>query len=283
MAKMTRRGFLKNAAILSTLPVLAEATSTVSQPTLKFIHVTDSHMDLGDENSVEAMELMANFINKNYQDLDFVLFGGDNFNNNVPGDKDARTFKKIIDTMHCPAYLVRGNKESSPKPENDPQNLADFEVMFIAPKKELVRSGKDWMLEKKGYVILGLDSNIEHQNNGRYTRETLDFAESVLKRGKPTIILNHHPYTNYWGEKDPKLLHKYVLNNSEEAQKRLFGYKNLILTLSGHKHIDNVSEIKGTKVIATRGFVRPLDLDMYPMRYVEITGNNISEKLIYTS
>ncbi len=283
MPKLTRRDFIKSAAALSALPIMTQASDKESHPALSFIHVTDSHMDLGDENSVEAMETMASFINKNYKDIDFVLFGGDNFNNNVPGDKDARTFKKIIDTLHCPSYLVRGNKESSPKPENDPQNLADFEAMFIAPKKELIKHGKDWMLEKKGYLILGLDSNIEHHNNGRYTAETLDFAESHLKRGKPTIILNHHPYTNYWGEKDPEKIHKYVLNNTEEAQKRLFDYKNLILTLSGHKHIDNVSEIQGTKVIATRGFVRPLDLDMYPMRYVEITDGKISEKLIYTS
>jgi hypothetical protein len=27
---------------------------------------------------------------------------------------------------------------------------------------------------------------------------------------------------------------------------------------------------------------RPLDLEQYPMRYIEIKGKNISEKLIYT-
>jgi Icc protein len=228
------------------------------------------------------METLVSFINKNHKDLDFVLFGGDNFNNNVPGDKDARTFKKIIDKLHCPTYLVRGNKESSPKPENDTLNLADFEKYFF-DKPELTVAGKDWRLEKNGYLILGLDSNIEHQNNGRYTKETLDFAQKALDEGKPTIILNHHPYTNYWGEKDPQKIHKYVLNNTQEVQKRLFGYKNLILTLSGHKHVDYVGEIQGTKVIATRGFVRPLDIDQYPMRLVEINGNRIDEKLIYTS
>ena len=111
----------------------------------------------------------------------------------------------------------------------------------------------------------------------------MDFAEEVLKQNKPTVILNHHPYTNYWGGTEQKDIHKYVLNNTEEAQKRLFKYKNLILTLSGHKHIDSVKELRGTKVIVTRGFIRPLDLDMYPMRYVELNGNKINEKLIYTS
>ncbi|HHH73002.1 MAG TPA: hypothetical protein ENL04_04175, partial [Sulfuricurvum sp.] len=217
-----------------------------------------------------------------YPDLDFVLFGGDNFNNNVPGSKDAERFKAIIDTLHCPSYVVRGNKESSPVPADDPIGPAAFREMFMNDK-ELTVSKNDWFFEKKGYAILGLDSNIEHANNGRYSETTMAFAESVLKQGKPTIILNHHPYTNYWKGTEAKDIHKYVLNNTEEAQKRLFGYPNLVLTLSGHKHIDHVSEIQGTKVIVTRGFVRPLDLDMYPMRYVEISGGGIVDKLIYTA
>jgi Icc protein len=93
----------------------------------------------------------------------------------------------------------------------------------------------------------------------------------------------HHPYTNYWASKDKADIHKYVLNNTSHVQKEIFSYENLILTLSGHKHIDSVSEIQGTKVIVTRGFVRPLDLEMYPMRYIRLNGTKIEEKLIYTS
>ena len=280
MAKISRRNFLKSAVALSSMPLLATASDNKKE-TLKFIHVTDSHMDLGDNDSVEAMQLMAEFINNNYKDLDFVLFGGDNFNNNAPKDSDALKFKEIADTLHCPYYTVRGNKESFPN--GDKQiNLQEFKNMFCS-SKALHVTGKDWLLQTKGYNILGLDSCIENHNNGAYTEETLRFAEKILQQNKPTVILNHHPYTNYWGATEEKDIHKYVLNNTDEVQKRLFKYKNLILTLSGHKHIDSVKNIQGTKIIVTRGFVRPLDLDMYPMRYVELEGNTINEKLIYTA
>ena len=280
MSKISRRNFLKSAVVASAMPLMAN-TQTNPQKTVKFIHITDSHMDLGDSDSVEAMELMAEFINTNYKDLDFVLFGGDNFNNNTPKMSDAMKFKEIADRLHCPYFSVRGNKESSP--HGDKQiNLETFKAMFCSAK-ELHVKGKDWLLETKGYNILGLDSCIENQNNGKYTQETIAFAEEVLHQNKPTVILNHHPYTNYWGGTQEKDIHKYVLNNTDEVQKKLFHYPNLILTLSGHKHIDSVKEIQGTKVIVTRGFVRPLDLDMYPMRYVELNANNISEKLIYTT
>ena len=279
MSNISRRGFLKGAMALSSLPLVATASTKIE--TLKFIHITDSHMDLGDSDSVEAMELMSTFINENYKDLDFVLFGGDNFNNNAKGNIDAIKFKEIIDTLHCPSYVVRGNKESSAKP-NDGINLADFKKIFLNDKALFVQ-GKDWMLQKKGYVVLGLDSCVEGGNNGLYTEQTMEFAKTVIRSSKPTIILNHHPYTNYWNGTEKKDIHKYVLNNTKEVQSEILSYENVILTLSGHKHIDSVKELNGTKMIVTRGFIRPLDLDMFPMRYVEINDEKISEKLIYTS
>ncbi len=272
---------MKGALAMSAFPFMSQAEETKRAESLKFIHVTDSHMDLGDDESVEAMKLMVKFVNTNYKDLDFVLFGGDNFNNNAKGNSDAVAFKEIIAKLHCPTYLVRGNKESFAKPDKS-IDLDEFKTLFMSDKAFSV-SGKDWLLKKKGYQILGLDSCIEGANNGLYTKETLSFAKTALATKKPTIILNHHPYTNYWKGTDPEDIHKYVLNNTDEAQKVLFGHDNLLMTLSGHKHIDSVTEIQKTKVIVTRGFIRPLDMDMYPMRYVEIQNNEINEKLIYTT
>ena len=286
MKKITRRNFMKGALALGVLPlsiVAKDESKSVKEredKSLRFIHITDSHMDLQDEESVEAMKSMVSFINKKYSNLDFVLFGGDNFNNNVKGNRDALVFKDIISKLNSPTLLVRGNKESNPNPD-DSIKLDEFKSLFL-DNKLLSLNGKDWVVEKKGYNILGLDSCIEGKNNGIYTEKTIKFAENILKKGKPTIILNHHPYTNYWNEKDEKAIHKYVLNNTDEVQKRLFSYDNLILTLSGHKHIDSVTKIKNVKTIVTRGFVRPLDLEQYPMRYVEILDNKITHKLIYT-
>lgn len=268
---------------MGTTPLLAKKGKKLddNERKLRFVHITDSHLDLSDTDTVEALELAVSHINQHYKNLDFVLFGGDNFNNNVIGEKDALIFRDVCEKLHCPYYAVRGNKESSPTMD-ETINLQEFQKLFVADKG-LKTSGKDWLLEIKGYNILGLDSCIEGQNNGRYSEETLKFAEQTLKNKKPTVILNHHPYSNYWKSKDKKDIYKYVLNNTKETQKRLFKYSNLVLTLSGHKHIDSVTKIKHTKVIVTRGFIRPFDLDMFPMRFVELDGRKVHEKLIYTS
>lgn len=280
MARINRRFFLKSAVSIGLAPLVLNAQEK-KQQSLKFVHITDSHMDMSDSDTIEALKLMVTFINKEYKDLDFVMFGGDNFNNNVVGAKDALVFKEIIDKLHSKTLIIRGNKEANPNPK-DSINLEDFKRIFLQDR-ELVVQGKDWLYEKNGYMILGLDSCIEGKNNGEYTQDTIKFAQIALNTNKPTLILNHHPYTNYWKSTDKKDIHKYVLNNTKEVQKKIFKYDNLLLTLSGHKHIDSVKEIQGTKTIVTRGFIRALDLDMFPMRYVELKGNEISEKLIYTS
>ncbi len=271
MSPISRRSFIKGAIAVGITPLALNADVIKKSQGLKFIHVTDSHFDLQNEYSVQSLKTMVLFINEHYKDLDFVLFGGDNYNH-TKDVHEAHEFKKIVSQLNVPFYAVRGNKEASQK---------EFNELFV-DGMGLKTNDRDWLLEKNGYMILGLDSSTEGASNGSYDDETIKFAQSILEKEKPTIILNHHPYTNYWGGTEKKDIHKYVLNNTNEVQEKLFKYPNLLLTLSGHKHIDSSSEINGTKVIATRALMSPQNIKSFPMRYVEIDGKKVHEKLVYT-
>jgi Icc protein len=213
MNKISRRNFFKGAAALAVIPlVAAEQIVEAKKPSsLKVVHITDAHMDMGNPDSVEALKMAVIYLNTHYKDLDCVLFGGDNFNNNMKEDSDALVYKEIVEKLHCPVYHVRGNKESSPANDNR-IHLKEFKKLFMS-YKELSVEGKDWAVEINGHIILGLDSCIENANNGEFSKKTLAFAEKMLDLGKPTLMLNHHPYTNYWGGTEAKDLHKYVLGN----------------------------------------------------------------------
>lgn len=289
MKSITRRDFLTLGAgvlaggvVASALPGVELLPTTKLTRTLRFIHIADSHMDLGRPQTVTWMEKFIETVNRDFKTIDFVLAGGDNFNNNVPGNADAVRFKKMIDRLHCPVYSVRGNKESTPKPETDPVNQQQFASMFFRPDLTVV--GRDWKLEKGNYVILGIDTTIEQKDNGRFSAQSLAFAEKELKGNprKQYILLNHQVYSNFWNSTDKKDIHKYVLNNVDEVKSRLFNYPNLRLALCGHKHLDNVGRIRSTTVIATPGFVVPwgAKLDRRRFRYVEIQDDRIHEKLI---
>jgi len=294
MSNITRREFIKQGALSlaagSFTSVLCACQTTKSsnlaaggKGMLRFAHVTDTHLDLAQSKTVMWVEMLVKKINRDFPTLDFVLFGGDNFNNNVPGSDDAITFRNTIDNLHCPSYLVRGNKESSPRPAGDQLNRSDFAKMFFPSDLHIVAS--NWKLVKGNYTILGLDSTVEQHDNGVYTEKTISFAENELRNHpkRHFILLNHHPYGNFWGGTQKYDIHRYVLNNADEVKNILFKYDNLKLTLSGHKHLDHVGKENDVVVIATLGFVVPQDLnnkDDHRFRYIEIDNGVVSEKLI---
>jgi Icc protein len=294
MSKITRRNFIKYSSMslvaASFAPSLAacqmvgkDTLSTGIQDKLQFAHVTDTHLDLGRPKTVRRVEMLVEKINNDFPALDFVLFGGDNFNNNVSGNGDAAMFRKIINELHCPSYAVMGNKESSPKPYGDPLNQSDFAKMFFPSDAKIV--GRDWKIDKGNYTILGLDSTIPQHDNGTYSPETMSFAEHELKNhpDRHYILLNHHPYNNFWGGTQQRNIHRYVLNNTATVTERLFSFNNLKLTLSGHKHLDHVGKKNNVTVIATLGFIVPQDPDNendHRFRYVEMRDGYIIQKLI---
>jgi len=289
--KINRRDFLKKGAyslvassFVSFLPTAAMSSKLKTEKySLQFLHVTDTHLDLGKPKTVKWVEMLIDKINRDYSSVDFVLFGGDNFNNNVPGIEDANKFKNIVDELNVPWYSVRGNKESSPYPKIDSLNQSDYARMFFPPGLKVV--GRDWKLEKDRFTILGIDTTIEHRNHGIFTPESLSFVENELKShpDRYYILLNHQAYGNFWGITDEKAIFKYVLINIEEVKNRIFKYPNLILTLSGHKHLDYVGKENNINMISTVGFVVPQDSvneNDHRFRYVKIHNGIVSEKLV---
>ncbi len=99
MGSISRREFLKNGALglagctLALSFVGCQSSRTTQDGYLRFIHVTDTHLDLGKPKTVTWVEMLVDKINREFSSVDFVVFGGDNFNNNVPGNIDALKFK----------------------------------------------------------------------------------------------------------------------------------------------------------------------------------------------
>ncbi len=287
MKRITRRDFIKNGTMGIAGCVFAaglnrgRVLSAGNGDNLKIIHITDSHMDLGRPETVRWMEMFVDKVNSSIPNVDLVLSGGDNFNNNVPGKKDAEKFRAIMNGLYCPWYSVRGNRESSPKPSGDPLNQRDYAEMFYT--NELEMHGKDWKLQKGNYIILGIDTTVQGHANGLFSEQSLNFVETELKNNPrfSYILLNHQVYHNFWGETDKKRIHKYVLNNIDQVKQRLFSCNNLLMTLSGHIHRDNVSRINNKAVITTLGFIVPQKSDNdHRFRVIEIKNRRIAKQYL---
>ena len=95
MKKITRRKFLKISSIILASWTFAlglggyrrllnaNASPGSDEAALRFLHVSDTHLDLNSPKTIKWVEMLVEKINRDFSSVDFVLFGGDNFNNNL--------------------------------------------------------------------------------------------------------------------------------------------------------------------------------------------------------
>jgi Icc protein len=262
-------------------PVAFAATTRRAAGSIRFAHVPDVHLDLNMPATVAAFERFADAVKRDQLDLDFVLFGGDNFNNNAAPGEDAQLFGEIARKLPCPAFAVRGNKEAI-RPESGGYTLAEFKTLL---DNDATWVDRDWKVEVGDHTVLGIDTTLDGMDNGTFSEASLSFVEAELaaQPGRTHILLTHHAFENFWGGTDSADLHKYVLSNTAEVQQRLFGYENLDLLLSGHKHRNHSGLIQGKKSLATVAFVTPQGSGEQPARHyriIEIDKTRITDEIV---
>lgn len=97
-------------------------TKVRKDASIKFAHVTDTHVTFTGKNGTSLFEESFNIFRdiidqiNEMGDVDFVLFGGDNINNTDPGTKGFDEFMSIMSSVKIPYFLQFGNRESSPIP-----------------------------------------------------------------------------------------------------------------------------------------------------------------------
>lgn len=286
--KITRREFLESTVTgcLGLLGVLALGSSPfiitgcksglLKANKVKFVFIADGHWNLEGNWTHVMHELLIKSLNS-LKDIDFIVFGGDNFNNNSPGYEDAGKYESVMKLIRYSKYYILGNKESTPSPKGDPLNKEDFKKMFFSPEAEIF--GYNWKIEKGDYVFIGLDSSIDNSTPGKLDAKTVDFIESQLK-GSPDkhhILMMHH-LLKPLGKDDPEwLVKRNTIQNYESIIPRICKYKNLKLWLCAHQHEKKVWNEGHVRVISAPGFVVP------PHSYMIIemeNGNIIKEKFV---
>ncbi len=111
-----------NFAGCTTAPKKDEETKVGRKKSIKFAHITDTHVTFSGKNGTalkeESFNIFRDVISQinNMPDIDFILFGGDNINNTDPGAKDFDEFMDIMSSVKVPYFAQFGNREVSPIP-----------------------------------------------------------------------------------------------------------------------------------------------------------------------
>ena len=253
-----------------------EESETGRKPNIKFAHITDTHVTFVGKNGTalkeESFNIFRDIIDQinEMDDIDFILFGGDNINNTDPGTKGFDEFMNIMSGVKVPYFAQFGNREVSPIP---PGIALSKEQYATKMKGHGLDTGRYWwsVSPVPGLRILGLDTTIESHDNGEIPQTELKWIkEEVAKYPNDMIVtLSHHLLLPTWGNRDmPKWRKKYLLKNYQEVNTVLEGASQVKACLMGHHHISKVQTVNGLHYIASPATVQ------YPHAFRTITIND---------
>lgn len=255
----------------------------------KFAVIADPHMSVASKDSpsngtkmfkksVELLESTIAEINKQ-DDVDFTVVLGDLTKDAEPWNVDR--FKDVMDGLDAPYYVVLGNHDISPIDTNmknrDP-GVTRSTMIWTFQGHGFSGPGAHWSLDPVPNVhLIGLDSTFTGDWAGKLCKKGIEFLKNDLSKNsdKLTIVILHHqlkPYTEAetTGEND---FHKFVLYNADEVRSILADNDQVVMTLSGHRHLSTRFIIENDVAY----FTMPSTMT-WPMRYAifDVTPEEIS-------
>jgi predicted MPP superfamily phosphohydrolase len=248
---------------------------------IKLAHITDTHATFTGKNGTalfeESFDIFRDVIDQvnEMDDIDFILFGGDNINNTDPGTKGFDEFMNIMSGVRIPYFAQFGNRESSPIPPGIALSKKQYAEKMKGHGLDIGRYS--WSVSPvPGLRILGLDTSIEGHDNGEIPEEELKWIkEEITKHPNDMIItLSHHLLFPTWGNRDiPKWKKKYLLKNYQEVNAILEGAPQVKACLMGHHHVSKIQTVNGLHFIASPATVQ------YPHAFRTITINDYEARL----
>lgn len=205
---------------------------------LNFVHITDCH--LGDDvntcinniNTYESFNSVCEHIQRNQQDLDFILITGDISQTGTA--KSYELSQSILSKFNTPIYCLPGNHD-------DPSQLQD--IFPDSPVEQISHR------QLNGIFLLQINTTVKNEEYGCIKPDTLRELEYLLKQNinMPAIIAMHHPTIST----NTPWMDKITLKDSENIHNYLLQHKNIKLVITGHTHMDIQLTSGNTMFIST--------------------------------
>jgi len=214
--------------------------------TIKFVHLTDTHMNAPGKDGQFAKFNLADKVEKVLRHVaetgvspSFVLITGD-----LSHEGDAEDYayiRKVLDEgserIGAPIHVVLGNHD----------HRSPFRQGFLGEEP----SERPYFYSHTidGLRLIGLNSQVPGSHGGALDQEQLAWLKQELATPAPhgTIVGIHHPLLNIGG-----VLGDHLLSNREEIGQALAN-TDVVGVMAGHVHSNNVGSYQGIVNVAAAG------------------------------
>ena len=229
--------------IICLLIVLFSLCCSCNAEVVKFLQVTDVHLS---QNNSQYLEQFVNDANTKFNNLDFIVFTGDNIDK--ANQKDLSTFLDIIKKLNTKPYVLLGNHDLFKSYEMTKENY----MSLVRKNLGSYHSSKpNYVFIKKNivFVVMNGVKEVIPGPNGYFRQDELVWLDKTLTKysNKKVVILQHFP-----------LLETKTINHNiyrkEDYEEVLKKHNNVISIVSGHYHENREEKKDGIYHIVTKNF-----------------------------
>src|SRR5574344_264284 len=231
-----KKFFLTILILFFSMPVFAKEFSFAQISDIHFSSVkTKSSRDLSEAN--QALEWAIRSMN-NRDDIDFVVFLGDNIDKSNP--KDLLKFLNIVRKLNKPYYIVIGNHDAY-KVSGVPKEDYEKVVGLVNTRQKDGFPTFSFDIDKNFEGII-LDGTVHFvaSSHGIFEKPVMVWLDKKLKKlekkDKSVLIFQHFPLKEPYENKSHEILDKTVY------YKVLNSHKNVVSISSGHYHDGKVQK-----------------------------------------
>lgn len=247
LLRISRRSFL--AGLISTvalgIPKEAKAALSAIKP-FSFAFVSDTHLATGTHDTYALFNESQLFLQDvvktlNHENLDFVIFGGDQVH--TPGKDDANwnLFIDVLQNLNCQWNFVLGEDDVS-------GTVAVDKMRTYGPDwkgKGIETNLTYWSSNPANNVhLIGLDTSRQNTTSGVLSSEQLAWLKEDLgaNPSKLTIVFSHHPLLAPPPYDGRQTFRDYALSNGDSAREILASSPDVRMAISGHVPINKVQK-----------------------------------------
>ena len=215
-----------------------------------FAHITDAHVaPFGRCTAVlknRSVEILSDLVAQVMeQDVDAVLFGGDNIDNRGHGEDDLEAFLKIVEPLDDRWVAQFGNHEAASRRSG---RLDKYTFARAVAGRGIAPGHHDFSIAFGDVRVIGIDTTLVGSPSGFVSPETMRFLANELAKVKErhVVVLGHHPLHPAW---EPYALdswdREYLVANRHVVCALLASVPQVRAYLCGHHHASRIQRVRG--------------------------------------